>query len=87
MDFKFLGTKFKDLKEYRAEGWAVGAGVVYGYSWVLNRHFNVEAALGIGYLYSKYEKYRCAKCGDKIGKYSHNYVGPTKAAINLIYYF
>ncbi|MGL5682933.1 MAG: DUF3575 domain-containing protein [Marinifilaceae bacterium] len=86
-DFKFLGTNLKNVKDYRIEGWGVGAGVTYGHSWVLNKHFNLEAALGIGYLYMIYDRYQCPRCGEKIGKYRHNYVGPTKAALNLIYYF
>ena len=32
LDFKFLGTDFSKLKDYRYEGWFVGAGVAYGYT-------------------------------------------------------
>lgn len=87
-DFTFLGTPFSKLKNYRYQGWMAGAGVGYGYSWILSRHWNVEAELAVGYIYTRYDKYECATCGNKLGnEESHNYVGPTKAAVNLIYVF
>lgn len=87
-DFKFLGTDFSKLKDYRYEGWFVGAGVAYGYSWVLSKHWNLEAELGVGYTYSKSNKFECASCGEKLeDDKTHHYVGPTKAALNLVYVF
>lgn len=87
-DFKFLGTDFSKLKNYRYEGWFVGAGVAYGYSWVLSKHWNLEAELGVGYTYSKSDKFECASCGEKLeDDKTHHYVGPTKAALNLVYVF
>lgn len=87
-DFKFLGTDFSKLKDYRYEGWFVGAGVAYGYSWVLSKHWNLEAELGVGYTYSKSDKFECASCGEKLeDAKTHHYVGPTKAALNLVYVF
>lgn len=87
-DFKFQGTDFSKLKDYRYEGWFVGAGVAYGYSWVLSKHWNLEAELGVGYTYSKSDKFECASCGEKLeDDKTHHYVGPTKAALNLVYVF
>ncbi|MGL5683302.1 MAG: DUF3575 domain-containing protein [Marinifilaceae bacterium] len=77
----------KESKEYRYEGWAVGAGVSYGYQWLLSNHFNLEASIGAGYARLNYSKYNCIKCGDKIEKESKNYFGPTKATVSLIYLF
>lgn len=87
-DFTFWGTDFGKLKDHRYEGWMLGAGIVYGYQWILSKHWSIEAEIGIGYVYSRYDKYRCAGCGRKTeeGK-SHHFVGPTKAAVNLIYVF
>lgn len=84
----FLGTDARKLSDSRYQGWFVGAGVAYGYAWILDRHWNIEAEIGIGYSYTRYDRFRCAGCGKKIetGK-SHHYVGPTKAAINLVYVF
>ena len=49
MPFKFLGTDFRKLKDYRFQGWMVGAGIAYGYSWILDRHWNIEAEIGFGW--------------------------------------
>ena len=65
-DFKFLGTNLSSLKDSRYEGWFVGAGVSYGYSWILNKHWNIEAELGIGWTYNRYDVYPCTVCGRKI---------------------
>lgn len=59
LDFKFLGTDFSKLKDYRYEGWFIGAGVAYGYAWALSKHWNLEAELGVGYIYSKADKFNC----------------------------
>ena len=85
---KFLGTDFSQLSDHRYQGWFVGGGIAYGYDWVLSKHWNLEAEIGFGYAYTKYDKFNCAGCGKKTdtGK-SHHYVGPTKAAINLVYVF
>lgn len=86
-DISFLGTDFSMLSDSRYQGWFVGAGVAYGYSWVLGRHWNLEFELGIGYAYSKFDRYPCATCGERLDKGDHHYLGPTKAAVNLIYAF
>ena len=84
----FLNNRFKDLANERHQGWYAGAGVAYGYTWILAKHWSVEAELGIGWAYTRYDVYPCAHCGTKLAeKRVHNYVGPTKAAINLIYVF
>lgn len=84
----FLGTDFSKFSDRRYQGWMVGAGVAYGYAWVLGRHWNLEAELGIGWIYTRYDSYPCATCGKKLAEdQSHHYVGPTKAAINLVYTF
>lgn len=83
-----LGTDFSKLTDRRFQGWAVGAGVAYGYAFVLNRHWNLELELGAGYVYTRFDLFECEDCGRKIAEdLPHHYVGPTKAAINLVYIF
>ena len=81
-DIKWLGTEGE-----RHQGWGAGAGISYGYSWLLSRHWNLEATVGVGYLYLKSDKYPCANCGRKQEGIKKHYFGPTQAAINLIYQF
>lgn len=83
----FLGMKFSHLKDNRYQGWYAGAGIGYGYSWILGKHWNLEAELGLGWLYSHYDIYECEGCGRKTGKGQHSTFGPTKAALNLVYVF
>ena len=80
-----FGTLPKTKRGRHYEGWYIGAGVTYGYQWLLSRHWNMEASLGVGYAYSPYKLYgRCARC---LEKNHRNYVGPTKAALSMIYIF
>lgn len=84
----FLGTDWRKLKENRFEGWMAGAGIGYGYNWALSKHWGLEAEIGLGYVFSRYSTFDCAGCGEKLNSgQKHNYVGPTKAAVNLIYVF
>jgi len=41
----FLGTDFSKLSDARFQGWFVGGGVSYGYAWILDKHWNIEAEL------------------------------------------
>lgn len=88
MDLKLLGTDFSQLKDHRFQGWMGGGGLLYGYSWIVDRHWNIEALIALGWIYSHYDTYECADCGQKVASgQHHNYVGPTQAAVNLIYTF
>lgn len=75
------------LKTRRYEGWYAGGGVTVGYQWPLSRHWNVEASLGVGYDYIKYDKFECGRCGNRLEDGHAHYVGPTKAAISFLYVF
>ena len=84
---KMFGSKFSNLSKYRYQGWGVGAGVAYGYAVPLGYKWNLEFEVGFGYVYLEYDRYECQSCGRKVGSNDHNYVGPTKAAVNLVYLF
>lgn len=85
--FDFPGKIFEELKDHRYEGWFAGGGVTAGYQWVISRHWNFEASLGIGYDYIKYDKFKCGDCGEKLKSKHKHYFGPTKAALSFIYIF
>ncbi len=86
--YNLFGTDARKLKDSRYQGWFVGAGISYGYAWILNRHWNLEAEIGFGYSYTRYDRFRCSGCGKRVETNKpHHYVGPTKAAINLVYLF
>lgn len=78
---------FKDLDEKRYEGWYAGGGLTYGYQWLLSRHWNLEAYVGVGYIRFHYKEFPCTECGALIQENNKNYFGPTKLALSLMYCF
>lgn len=84
----FLGTNLSNLTTHRYQGWLAGAGVGYGYAFVLGRHWNLEIEAGIGYAYTVFDEFECAGCGRKVNTdLNHHYFGPTKLAVNFVYLF
>ena len=84
----FLGSDFRKLADRRYQGWATGAGIAYGHAWVLGMHWNLEAELGVGWIYTRYDVFPCVECGSKLeSDRDHHYFGPTKAAVSLVYLF
>lgn len=71
------------IRDFHYEGWFVGGGLTYGYAWRLNDHWNMEAAIGLGYVHAAYDKYENEVCGLPLGSGHRNYVGPTKLALNI----
>ena len=86
-NISFLGTDFSVLTNHRYQGYAYGAGVAYGFAFILSKHINLELEAGFGYMYLDYEVFQCSDCGRRVGDGSHHYVGPTKAAVNLVFVF
>ena len=85
--YNFADVKILNLEGERRQGWGTGFGLSYGYQWPLSRHWSLEGTLGAGYLYLNYDRFPCTHCGNKeTGKKKH-YLGPTQAALNLIYAF
>lgn len=75
----------RDLTGKRYDGWGVGAGLSYGYHRPLSPRWAMEFSIGAGYVYLDYKKYNCGKCSNYQGLSNRHYIGPTKAAISLIY--
>ncbi|MBO5186090.1 MAG: DUF3575 domain-containing protein [Prevotella sp.] len=83
-----FGTDLSPLSDSRYQGWFAGAGIAYGYAWAIGRHWNLEGELGIGWIYTRYDRFECAGCGKKEEKdRNKNFIAPTKAAVNLVYIF
>lgn len=89
----FVGTHlhaaqfFGGWNEKRYDGYLAGGGFTYGYDWILSPHWNLEAAIGIGYArlwYKESPRIPCMKCYDNKRK---DYFGPTKVAVSFTYIF
>ena len=76
---------FKAIKDNRYEGWLVGAGVSYGYSWLLAPRWSLEATVGVGYAYMDYDRFKCGKCGQFEKHASKHYFGPSKLGLTLVF--
>lgn len=73
------------LRDYRYDGWDIGAGLAYGYRCDVSRRFALEVMLGFGVSYVEYSKYRCHRCGEKLADGRRAYAGPMRTGVNLIY--
>ncbi len=78
---------FSGLKNNRYEGYMVGGGVSYGYQWYLGPHWNLEATIGVGYLYLDYGQWGTDRCDPKKKNDTYHYFGPTKVGISFVYLF
>lgn len=82
-----LQNKNHVMRYHRYEGHFYGGGISTGYQWVLSKRFNLEASLGVGYARIFYDKYKCTTCGQRLGNGNADYLGVTKAAVSVVYFF
>lgn len=76
---------YRGTRSSRYEGAVLGAGLSYGYQWILSPRWGLEAELGVGYVRAGYARHRCVHCGEKNGNGAKHYLGPTKVAVSLVY--
>ncbi|GHT12397.1 hypothetical protein FACS189426_15730 [Bacteroidia bacterium] len=63
-------------------------GFTGGYSLPLSRRWNLNFNLGVGYLGGEYNEYNhssCADCYPKRSTKQRRYIGPTQAAVSIVY--
>lgn len=66
------------------------AGIVYGYTWQINRSFLIDAGLGAGFIHTDYTKYRWfsqTDCFARLEKISRRTPGLTQLNVSFIYRF
>lgn len=85
-EYNVGGIKWLGLDKYRYEGNLYGAGLSYGYQWIIGNRWNLEATVGVGYARLSYDQYECQKCGQFIKKDEKNYFGPTKVGLSFIFF-
>ena len=84
----FPFSMWDSLKDYRLKGHAFGGGIGYGYAWMLGKHWNLEAEVGVGYAHAWYDKYEPQEGGAKLASdLNKNYWGITKLSISFVYLF
>lgn len=74
---------------YKGEqGDAYSAGLTYGYTCKLSKHWNMEFSISGGYLYSPYTHYDAERHDDTLfAKYKKHftYIGPTKLKVSFVW--
>ena len=77
----------EELNQHRFEGQLAGAGVSYGYHWLLGTRWSIDAEIGAGYARLWYDRYPCQTCAKVIGSETKNYWGITRLGVSLVYLF
>ena len=72
------------VKERRLQGDLIALGGKYGYSWILARHWRVEAEAGIAVGYAWFKEYECSTCGPQLGNGDRIFLLP-QLGINVVY--
>lgn len=78
---------FGGFTDKRYDGYLAGGGLTYGYDWILSPHWNLEAAVGVGYArlwYKESDRIPCLKCYENK---TADYIGLTKLAVTFVYIF
>lgn len=73
------------LDDYRYQGNLFGAGIGYGYQWILSKRWSMETELGLGFGYVDADHYACEKCGLKLDETKKFTFMPTKISLSFIY--
>ena len=75
---------YSAVKDHRLQGDLVALGGKYGYSWILARHWRIEAEAGIAVGYAWFKEYECATCGQQLGNGDRIFLLP-QLGINVVY--
>lgn len=75
---------YSAVKDRRLQGDLVALGGKYGYSWILARHWRIEAEAGVAVGYAWFKEYECATCGKQLGNGDRIFLLP-QLGINVVY--
>ena len=75
---------YSGVKDRRLQGDLLALGCKYGYSWILARHWRIEAEAGIAVGYAWFKEYECATCGKQLGNGDRIFLLP-QLGINVVY--
>ena len=98
-DLSAIYHRFPNLKNFLLKDASVfSAGATGGYDWILGRHWNLELAFSLGYMFVKGDEYNLSV--DDNGKYYlaedakplltgsiFDYTGPTALSVSIVYLF
>lgn len=85
VEFRSTAPKNENFKNSRINGWAVGAGITYGYQFIIAPRWNLELTAGLGIWYTEYDRYESRKCGLFEQAVRKHAFGPTSLGVSFIY--
>lgn len=76
-----------DLRHHSTNyyGDAFMCGISYGYVFVLSRHWNLEANIGIGWIHTRYKKWTSPDGIPEVPNHKKDLIAPTRIGITLSY--
>lgn len=84
MDFSETGV----LRPKLFEGKSLGAGVLFGYTWMIHEHFNIEIGGGLwGGRHLEYTRYRTPARRDILSSGPRNFAFVDELSVSLMYVF
>ena len=75
------------MRHHRYEGFLYGAGLSYGYQWLIGQRWNLEATIGGGFAILDQKRFPLCGCQEPTDNYKKTYWGVTKVGLSLIYFF
>lgn len=75
------------ISEKTEEGHKYGAGLSAGYTYMINRHWNMEFGLGMWGGMKNYTVYSCPKCGTRESDGIKSFILPNDIMISVAYVF
>lgn len=78
---------YGSFNDKRRDGYLAGGGITYGYNWILSPHWNLEAAVGVGYAHLWWKEADREPCVKEWQKKNTDYWGVTKVALSVGYFF
>lgn len=75
------------IDDVHRKGDAFAGGITYGYDWVLNKHWNIEATLGVGVLRYRQFKYDKGTAKPAAPNDCRTIFAPIKLGISIAYVF
>ena len=73
------------VKDVHHKGDALAVGLTYGYAWVLNDHWNIEATAGIGVMRYRQFKYDKGAPKPDAANDSKTTLAPMKLGVSFVY--
>ncbi len=75
---------YNAIKDRRLQGDLVALGAKYGWSWIMARHWRIEAEAGIAVGYAWFKEYDCETCGTYYGRGDRIFLLP-QLGVNVVY--